>query len=60
MPKKAKPNSISRSPRVAKKRPIDKRGFIDRFGEAYRWFNLSMFAYNNFDKLKSFFDQLIE
>jgi hypothetical protein len=48
----AKTNSIRRNSRVAKKKPIVKRGLGDWFGGAYRWLNLSMFVHNNFDEIK--------
>jgi hypothetical protein len=60
MPKKANPNSISRSPRAAKKKPVVKRGFGDWWSEAYRCLNLLMFVHNNIDNFKSLFDHLIQ
>jgi hypothetical protein len=56
MHKNAKTNSIRRNSRVAKKKPIIKRGLVDRFSDAYRWLNLSMFVHNNFDELKTFIE----
>lgn len=58
MRKRAKTNSISRNSRVAKKKPFCKRGLADWFNDAYRWLNPLMFAYNNFDGLKTLLENI--
>ncbi len=60
MHKSAKTNSIRRNLRVAKKKPIGECGFVDKLSEAYRWLAPLMFVYNNFDGIKSIFEQLFK
>lgn len=57
--KNAKPNSISRNSRVAKKNPFVERGPGNWFIGAYRLFNLLKFVYDNFDKLKAFLESFL-
>jgi len=58
MHKNAKTNSISRNPRVAKKKSLAKRGLGKWFSDAYRWLNPLMFVYNNFDEFRTFLENL--
>ena len=58
MHKNAKTNSIRRNSRVAKKKPVIERGLGNRFSDAYRWLKLSMLVYDNFDYLKSLFENI--
>lgn len=58
MRKHAKTISISRNSRVAKKKPVVKRGLGNCLSGAYRWLNPLMFVYNNFDGLKTLLENI--